>query len=265
MHAVPALRLAVQTPRRIDGSIARPELRQSIFGTQVSAESLGLFDATRSGAVEFNGISPGHYELSQGDPPRVMDLDATASLQVDASAGTPTVGVSGTLRMASGAPTPDNVNVQLTWLEGAPAGSPCRRWRARGALHFGRAAGHVGGDGGQRGPWRRRPGVAGGVHRRGRKGARRQPGDGERPAAGPGGDGDAGRDEYPGLGAQGRQRICRSDDRADAEEPGRAARAGAAGPVGLGRQLFCCAMWRPAATPWWPSRTAGSWTGRGRR
>jgi len=139
MHAAPALRLLVETPRRRDGSIARPELRQSIFGTQVSAESLGLFDAMRTGSVEFNGVSPGHYELAQGDPPRVVELDATASQQVEASAGTPTVAVTGTVRTASGAPAPNDVNVQMTWLEGTHGQDPMQALARKGRFTFGAA------------------------------------------------------------------------------------------------------------------------------
>jgi len=136
MHAVPALHLFVETPRKHDGSIARPELRQSIFGTQVSAESLGLFDAMRTGSVEFNGVSPGHYELAQGDPPRVMDLDATTSQQVDATAGTPSVGVSGTVRTASGAAPPDDVSILLSWLDGARAQEPVLTMARKGRFSF---------------------------------------------------------------------------------------------------------------------------------
>ncbi|HUX28849.1 MAG TPA: carboxypeptidase regulatory-like domain-containing protein, partial [Terracidiphilus sp.] len=37
LHAVPALRLSISAPRKPDGSIARPELRQTIFGSQITA------------------------------------------------------------------------------------------------------------------------------------------------------------------------------------------------------------------------------------
>jgi hypothetical protein len=102
LHAVPALRLAVATPLKPEGSIARAELRQSIFGTQVGAVSAGFFDAMEMGYTEFNGVAPGHYELVQGDPPRIADLDATSSQQVDPLLGKPMVTVSGTVNAASG-------------------------------------------------------------------------------------------------------------------------------------------------------------------
>lgn len=136
LHAVPALHLFVQTPIKANGSIARPELRQSIFGSQVSAESMGLFDAMQTGRVEFNGVAPGHYELAQGEPPRILDLDATANQQVEADAGTPTVGVSGTVRTGSGSPVPDEVTVNLMWLDGARGQDPMQTQARKGHFNF---------------------------------------------------------------------------------------------------------------------------------
>jgi uncharacterized surface anchored protein len=119
LHAVPALHLAVETPRKPDGSIARAELRQNIFGIQVSAESAGVFlDAAQTGTAEYAGVAPGHYELVQGDPPRIADLDATASQQIDAGLGTLTVVVSGTVRNASGAALPGRLMLSLDSLDG---------------------------------------------------------------------------------------------------------------------------------------------------
>ena len=61
LHAVPALHLVVETPQKQDGSIARPELRQIIFGIETSAEGAGFHDATETGTVEFSGVAPGRY------------------------------------------------------------------------------------------------------------------------------------------------------------------------------------------------------------
>ena len=102
LHAVPALRISVPFERRADGNVARPELRQFVFGLDVGAESAGFLDELKSGTVEFNGVAPGHYELSERDPPRIVELDATASEMIDPNAGQPSVPVSGTLRMPSG-------------------------------------------------------------------------------------------------------------------------------------------------------------------
>jgi len=136
LHAVPALHLFVQTPRKADGSIARPELRQSVFGTQISAESMGMLDAIRSGQVEFTGIAPGQYELAQGDPPRIVELDATASQQVDPTAGTPTVDVSGTLKTMAGSPLPGEITVLLEPYDGERRRDIVQASAARGTFHF---------------------------------------------------------------------------------------------------------------------------------
>ncbi len=140
LHAVPALRLQVQAPHREGESIARPELRQSIFGTQVSAESIGLFDAMRTGAVEYTGVAPGHYELEQGDPPRLVELDATASQQIDPALGTPTVEISGTVKSASGDPLPPGVTVALESVDDEHRHEPMQMNAGRGTFRFGSVA-----------------------------------------------------------------------------------------------------------------------------
>ena len=96
LHAVPALHLSIAVPRKQAEGTAQPdlrqaipELRQSIFGTQIVTESAAPVNVLQSGTVEFSGIAPGHYVLWQGEPARAAEFDATASEQVDASAGTP--------------------------------------------------------------------------------------------------------------------------------------------------------------------------------
>jgi hypothetical protein len=137
LHAVPALRLQVQAPHREGESIARPELRQSIFGTQVSAESVGLFDAMRTGTVEYTGVAPGHYELEQGDPPRLVELDATASQQIDPALGTPTVEISGTVKSASGEALPPGVTVALESVDEEHRHEPMQMNAGKGTFRFG--------------------------------------------------------------------------------------------------------------------------------
>ena len=60
-------------------------------------------DAIQTGSTEFDGVAPGHYELTQGDPPRVVALDANVSQQVESGAGVPAYAVSGTLQTEAGA------------------------------------------------------------------------------------------------------------------------------------------------------------------
>ena len=134
LHAVPALRLQVAAPHK-GGGIAQPELRTMVFGMQVSSESSSAFDPVHTGVVEFSGIPPGHYQLVQGDPPRISELDANSSEAVDPNAGSPAVTVSGTLRTTTNAPVPENVNVVLERLNGLPQGSMQINAR-KGEFHF---------------------------------------------------------------------------------------------------------------------------------
>jgi hypothetical protein len=135
LHAVPALHIDVQTPRRPDGSIARAELRQMVFGVQVSAVNGGFFDSMEGGSMEFRGVAPGQYELSQGDPPRVTQLDATSNLQVDPSLGAAEVSVNGTLRSTAG-PFPPNAMVVLVPADGQRRQNSIPTTCIRGAFSF---------------------------------------------------------------------------------------------------------------------------------
>jgi Carboxypeptidase regulatory-like domain len=120
LHAVPALHITIPSPPKPDGSITRAELQHTVFGTVVSAESSGFLESLQTGTIEMSGIAPGHYQVMQGDPPRVVDLNLLASLQVDPSGGAPASAISGTVRMISGAPPPDEVNLTLNRIDTGP-------------------------------------------------------------------------------------------------------------------------------------------------
>ncbi len=119
LHAVPALRIAVDAPRREDGRLARPELQQIVFGAPIPAENVGIFARVNGGTTEFNGVPPGHYELTVGDPPHIVELSATESRQVDSDSGSAMVAVTGTLRMQRGGMPPENAHIILWPQEGA--------------------------------------------------------------------------------------------------------------------------------------------------
>jgi hypothetical protein len=136
LHAIAALRIEVETPRKQDGSIARAELRQTVFGTVVGAESAGFLDAMQTGSTEFSGVAPGHYELAQGDPPRVVEMDATDSQRVDPTLGTPTGSIRGTLRVPAGAPLSDDCNLTLQPADASQRQSPIHTVCIRGAFSF---------------------------------------------------------------------------------------------------------------------------------
>ncbi|MGD0681915.1 MAG: carboxypeptidase-like regulatory domain-containing protein [Terracidiphilus sp.] len=118
LHAVPALHLTVNSPSEQYGSTTPAELSPVIFGSLASSETATPQPATQTGTAEFTGIAPGHYELTQGNPPRIAELDATASQQVDPSLGKPAMNVSGTLRTSSGAALPGKVTLSLEPLDG---------------------------------------------------------------------------------------------------------------------------------------------------
>jgi hypothetical protein len=136
LHAVPALHLEVPAPLKQNGGIARPELRQSVFGAVVSDDSAGFMDALRTGTTEFAGLAPGSYELTEGDPPRVVELEATSSQQVEANAGIPAVPLAGTLQNANGSPLEGQAVVTLEPVGSAMGLKPMESGFNRGAFSF---------------------------------------------------------------------------------------------------------------------------------
>ena len=104
LHAVPALHLSISTPRKPDGSVAMPQLQQTLFGNAIPSEVASEMSDPRAGTAEIGGIAPGHYELTQGDPPRIVDFDLSSRQQVDPNTGSAAIAVTGRVRMASGAP-----------------------------------------------------------------------------------------------------------------------------------------------------------------
>ena len=136
LHAVPALHLGVEAARKQDGSAAVPELRQTIFGTMLSSRSADFMDAITNGHAEFTGVAPGQYELTQGDPPRVVELDANTSQQVEPSAGIPAVAVSGTLQTATGGSLSGEAVVILEPADGSQGLKPMVSDFNRGSFSF---------------------------------------------------------------------------------------------------------------------------------
>src|SRR6266567_7591474 len=110
LHAVPALHLRL--PRVVRRGAPPVELHETVFGNQIQSHGADLM-AVQQGAIEVTGIAPGHYELTHGDPPRTMELNAASDLEIDANAGTPVVSVSGTLRSSSGTAIAEDANVVL--------------------------------------------------------------------------------------------------------------------------------------------------------
>lgn len=136
LHEVPALRLTVESPIGQYGSEAGAELYQAVFGMVISEDHWRTLSGSQTGKVEFTGVAPGHYELTQGYPPRIADLDATASQQVDPNLGKPAANVSGTLRSSSGAALPDKVSLSLESLDTAHGQVPHSVFSINGEFTF---------------------------------------------------------------------------------------------------------------------------------
>ncbi len=138
LHAVPALHLTVESPIQEDGTASTTELRQSIFGTEVYRAAVGsrIRRQTGTGEIEFTGVAPGQYELTQSDPPRIVEVDATTSQQIDPSLGMPTVIVSGRLWATAGALFPENLSVHLSPLNAAQSQTPLQTACANGSFSF---------------------------------------------------------------------------------------------------------------------------------
>jgi hypothetical protein len=135
LHATPALHVVVDAPRKPDGSIPRADLRQTVFGIPISAENTMFMDALRTGSMEFTGVAPGQFELTQGDPPRTAELNLTASQRVDPGIGAPSVAVSGTVRSTAG-PMPASATAMLVSAEGPLHQNTVQTACIRGAFSF---------------------------------------------------------------------------------------------------------------------------------
>jgi hypothetical protein len=128
LHAVPAVRIAVMAPQKTDGSLVPPTLQATAFGDELPLDDLEVMEPGRGGGtMEMSGIAPGHYELTQGDPPRMVELDANSSQQVDPSAGVPTQTVSGVVQSAPGVPLTGRAGIALQSADGTgPTITPMR-------------------------------------------------------------------------------------------------------------------------------------------
>ncbi len=130
LHAVPALHIRVDSPARPDRGIPA-NLQLTVFGMPAGLEGESISGDGLHGTMEISGIAPGHYELTQGDPPHIVDLDLSSSQQVDPNAGSPTLAVTGRLRMASGAPVAGEPTISLARMDGG-TGQPVYAAQAHG-------------------------------------------------------------------------------------------------------------------------------------
>jgi hypothetical protein len=122
------VRIAVAVPRKVNGSLAQPILQASAFGNNMPLDDPQVTEPGQGGGVlQLGGLPPGHYELTQGDPPRLVELDANSSQQVDPTAGVPTQTVSGVVQTAPGVPLAGRAIIVLQPAGGAgPAVAPAQ-------------------------------------------------------------------------------------------------------------------------------------------
>jgi len=122
---LPAVHLYVPIPK--DGQEANPhvELQQTVFGIK-SGSGPAYPDQVRDGIAEFTGVSPGHYQLLQGDPPHIVEIDAANSQQIGANSGIATVPVHVSLQADSSADLPEPLIVSLDWADTGPPREPLR-------------------------------------------------------------------------------------------------------------------------------------------
>jgi len=119
LHAVPALHISLPAPERADGSVVMPQLQRLAFGNVIDTASSGDFFGGAAGrTLEMGGVAPGHYELTDGEPPRVLDVDLSANQQIGTESGATASTVKGQVRMISGAALPEEMTLTLNRLDG---------------------------------------------------------------------------------------------------------------------------------------------------
>jgi hypothetical protein len=132
LHAVPALHVDMSAPQK-PGALP-VDVRQMVFGEPLPDEYASRGFVRSGEALEVEGLAPGEYQFQQGDPPRMVDMNLSASQQVDPGAGVPTVGVQGVAEDARGAPLKDGM-VTLTPMRG-PQGTILPQALKQGAFNF---------------------------------------------------------------------------------------------------------------------------------
>ena len=138
LHSVPALHLTMEVPSNYGGSGATTLLLGNIFGSWTPGTSISPIFPTAAGTgeLEFSGVAPGHYDLTEGNPPRILEFNATTSQQIDSSLGTPVVGIKGSLRNASGAPLPGKLTLILSPREETLPSDPLVITTTQGSFQF---------------------------------------------------------------------------------------------------------------------------------
>jgi carboxypeptidase family protein len=115
LHAVPALHLEMAA-QKTPGGAGPGNLRQIVFGVPLNEADGFSPVGGPDGPAEAAGLAPGDYVFMQGDPPRAVEMNLSASGEIDPGAGAPTVEVKGLVEDGRGAPVSD----ALVFLDPAP-------------------------------------------------------------------------------------------------------------------------------------------------
>jgi 5-hydroxyisourate hydrolase-like protein (transthyretin family) len=119
LHAVPALHLTMQIPAAAGsrGAWNGAFLRQSVLGNTNFGNFGGMMPAMpvpgSPGTVEFAGVAPGHYTLTETNPPGRMELDASGNQEIDSSTAAAMSSVDFRVRMADGSPLPQALSLSF--------------------------------------------------------------------------------------------------------------------------------------------------------
>jgi hypothetical protein len=122
--------------QKTPGGSGPGSLRQIVFGAALNEADGFASVSGPDGPAEASGLAPGDYEFMQGDPPRAVEMNVSASGEIDPGAGAPTVEVKGLLEDGRGVPVPD----ALMFLDPAPGTMqlpPTQASINRGAFSFG--------------------------------------------------------------------------------------------------------------------------------
>jgi hypothetical protein len=116
LHAVPAIHLLVRGPDlRGNNFNSMPRLAQTVMGQEAETSVEMHPGPPGSGLMEFAGVAPGHYSVSQGDPPRTVEINASGggSMEVNPAQGEPATKVTFKVRMADNSPLPSPLALTL--------------------------------------------------------------------------------------------------------------------------------------------------------
>jgi hypothetical protein len=115
LHAVPAVHLLVRgADLRGNNFNMMPHLSQSVMGQEAETSVEMHPGPPGSGLMEFAGVPPGHYSVSQGDPPRTVEIDANGgSMEVNPAQGEPAAKVTLKVHMADNSPLPERLGLTL--------------------------------------------------------------------------------------------------------------------------------------------------------